>query len=196
MGASERLGKIIKVFFYLWSGLLGSALVMLATAFGLHQLWLIPIMVGLLTAVAALQGVFVLGMILMAFVMTIRAATRGRRETGAFNAPEAPDALFPGPIAGEYADTSPDESRIRAALRDLTEHCGDGCPQWVSSGVEQVLTLPPGPARQERRAELLRRLYSEAAFSSDDFETKRAYNVLRVAVNPNELDSNEPEAKV
>jgi len=90
----------------------------------------------------------------------------------------------PTRTADQRSDAQLDPGHVQSALRDLNVVCGT-CPRWVSEGVDAVLALAPGPDRREKRAELLSRLYWQAGFSSDPFEVRRAYNRLRIAINPN-----------
>jgi hypothetical protein len=160
---------LLKAYYVVWAVLLVSALTLLFISLASRQVWLLHIAVWTLIVVAVIQ---------VAVRIPLRIATM-------IIAARSPGPLLPNANTAGYADTSPDEPKIRDALRRLKERCGGACPQWVESGVDEVLALPPGPDLEKRRAELLQRLYGQAGFSSDDFETRRAYNELRLAINPN-----------
>jgi hypothetical protein len=76
-----------------------------------------------------------------------------------------------------------EEVRVRAALDNL--QAVHDTPPWVSEWVGELLSLPPGAERRQKRAELLAELYVMAGDSPGGYEVGRAYNQLRAAINPN-----------
>lgn len=125
------------------------------------------------TAVLALWILFIIGRSIAAFIVR-RALNADYKRTGI--APWAGNAVW-------QSDGPFDEERIRTALDNL--QAVHDTPPWVSEWVGELLSLPPGPQRRQKRAELLAELYAQASASPGGYEVRKAYNRLRAAVNPN-----------
>ena len=78
-------------------------------------------------------------------------------------------------------DGEVDATRVQAALARI-ESLPNGCVPWLREAVDEVISSKDAAVRSNVAGRLVRWLYAQAAYSNDDFERRRAYNGLRLAL--------------